>query len=272
MPAEHSVGLLTQTPVIAQLNFGDGMTPPPSCLSTEVLLAASFSPPSYGGIALGSAITLTGFGLGPETGMTAQLTLNNTLPTEIGGVQVLVNGQAAPLLYVQSEQINAFAPFTLQPETTATVSVTYNGMTIGSTSMPVASGSQNGGSNGAFFRLDDTSTQAAAINQDGTINGPDHPAPVGSVIALYGTGFGQTQLPGVSGTLFTTASPLAATTPLTITMNQIPATVKYAGAAPFDWAGIDQINLQVPAGAVSGANTVSVNPQSGVWYVTIWVQ
>ena len=178
--------------------------------------------------------------------MSAQPTAEGTLPSDLGGVQVLINGQAAPLLYVQSQQINAFAPFTLTPYTTAKISVAYNGATIGSTSVTVAL------QQGAVFRLSDTSTQAVAINQDGTLNGPAHPAPVGSVIAVYGTGFGQTQLPGVSGTLFPdTASSFASIIPAA-SIDSLPANVEYAGAAPLQWAGIDQINVQIPAGVPSG--------------------
>ena len=36
-------------------------------------------------------------------------------------------------------------------------------------------------------------------NQDGTINSPDHPAPRGSRVAIYGTGDGQTLPAGVDG-------------------------------------------------------------------------
>lgn len=277
MPTDHSVELGASASsnsgvaaALAELDFGDGVTPPASCLSSVVLNAASFTPGVDSGtgmpaIAPGSAITLTGFGLGPQAGVSAQPTAEGTLPSDLGGVQVLINGQAAPLLYVQSQQINAFAPFTLTPYTTAKISVAYNGAAIGSTSVTVAL------QQGAVFRLSDTSTQAVAINQDGTLNGPAHPAPVGSVIAVYGTGFGQTQLPGVSGTLFPdTASSFASIIPAA-SIDSLPANVEYAGAAPLQWAGIDQINVQIPAGVPSGEASLYIDS----WvmsFVTFWVR
>lgn len=123
------------TAVLADLDFGDGVTLPAACLSPEILNAASFTAgidPNSGAQALapGEAITLTGFGMGPPAGIGAQVTADGMLPTELGGVQVLINGKAAPLLYVQSQQINAFAPFMLTPLSLATVSVTYNGATV----------------------------------------------------------------------------------------------------------------------------------------------
>ena len=145
--------------------------------------------------------------------------------------------------------------------------MTYNGATIGSTIVGIVADA------GAIFRLGDLSTQAAALNQDGTVNGPSHPAPIGSYISLYGTGFGQTQAPGVTGSLFTgTASSLVTANPVAVTIENIPAQVQYAGAAPFDWAGIDQINVQIPAGVPSGVASIGVTSEPSGNLVTIWVK
>jgi len=268
---------ITTVPALAQLNFGDGVTPPPACLSPFVLNAASFvatgpgvsdlNQPGYG-MAPGSAITLTGFGMGPQTGMGAQPTAAGELPTQLGGVQVLVNGQPAPLLYVQSQQINAFAPFTLAPGTTATIAVTYKGVTVGTFPVLVLAGSGWG----SLFRLNNSSTQAAAINQDGTLNGPAHPAPPGSVISVYGTGFGQTNLAGVSGTLFPATTSMFQM-PVTVSIDgQLSAQIQYAGAAPLEWAGIDQINVQVPADASSGQTGITITSSPEGPPLTIWVK
>jgi uncharacterized protein (TIGR03437 family) len=245
---QNNSGAYYGVTVLAQLNFGDGVEAPAACLSPDVLNAASFSP----GVAPGSAITLTGFGMGPQAGVVAQAESDGALPTQLSGVQVLFDGQPAPLLYVQSQQINAFAPFTLTGATT-NLTVTYNGATIGSAPAPVVAQATS------LFRLSPLSTQLAAINQDGTVNGPSHPAPVGSVISLYATGCGQTQIPGVAGTIFPdTASSLV--TPVAVYVGGMPADVLYAGAAPLEFAGIDQINVRIPAGLPPGAAEVCAAP------------
>jgi uncharacterized protein (TIGR03437 family) len=203
--------------------------------------------------------------MGPEQGLSSQLAADGSLPVELGGVQVLFDGIPAPLLYVQSQQINAFAPFRLTGQSTTTVQVIYRGQTIGSIAEPV------GAVNPAIFRLNPGgSTQAAAINQDGSINGPAHPAAVGSFVTIFGTGFGQTQLPGVSGTLFpATASLLDTQVEVLVGGAYCPtgdsycsggfsANVTYGGAAPLQFAGIDQINFQVPALNGPSGNAIQI--------------
>jgi len=52
-----------------------------------------------------------------------------------------------------------------------------------------------------LFTLNQSGTgQAAVVNQDGTINGPNNPAPAGSTIVLYGTGQGQVSPAVADGT------------------------------------------------------------------------
>ena len=254
-------------PVLAQLNFGDSASTPPSCVANSVANAASFYAgiSNGGGVAPGEAISLSGFGMGPAQGVLSKLAADGALPVQSGGVQVLFDGVPARLLYVASQQINAFAPFTLAGQSTTTVQVVYRGRTIGSFTTPVVP------ANPGIFRLyAGGSTQAAAINQDGTINGPAHPAKVGSSVTIFGTGFGQTQLPGVSGTLFPTASLLTAQVEVNVggmycppggafCGGGFPAIVTYGGAAPLEFAGIDQINFQVPPLGGQTGNAVEVN-------------
>ncbi len=84
--------------------------------------------------------------------------------------------------------------------------------------------------------------QAAALNQDSTVNSASNPASVGSVVALYGTG---------GGTLTTDALPRLALA-VTATVGGIPANVYYAGLAPGLVQGAMQINVQIPDGVGTG--------------------
>ncbi|MCX6631463.1 MAG: hypothetical protein NTW28_27945, partial [Candidatus Solibacter sp.] len=109
--------------------------------------------------------------------------------------------------------------------------------------------------------------QAAAVNQDGTRNGPATPAPAGSVLTLYATGEGQTLPAGVDGKVG--AAPLPQpVAPVTMTVGGVAAEVRYAGGAPGQIAGVMQVNVVVPgglAGAVPVVLTVSgVASQPGV--------
>jgi uncharacterized protein (TIGR03437 family) len=116
-----------------------------------------------------------------------------------------------------------------------------------------------------IFTLDATGAgQAAAINQNNTINGPNAPAPNGSVISLYLTGEGQTNPMGVDGKPATPPLPMPQL-PVTATIAGQPVTVAYAGGAPGLVAGVMQVNLQIPADLVQNTSGPVAAP------VVIWV-
>ena len=80
--------------------------------------------PVSGGVAPGEVVTLTGFGIGPDVGVSHwQPDAQGNVPTQVAGVQVLFGGVPVPVLYAQSRQINAIAPAGISG--TAQVTVTY---------------------------------------------------------------------------------------------------------------------------------------------------
>lgn len=235
-----------RTPTFARIRFGRSSWTAPACLSPDVLNAATLFDP--GRVAPGQISTLTGMGIGPDTPVLYQPGPQGEAPLSLAGVQVYFDDQPAPLIYVQSRQVNVMAPFELTGSTSTNVRLVYNGASFGPFAAPVFA------ANPSFFRLQPgVSTQAAAINQDGTINGPDHPATVGSVVSLYGTGFGQTDPSCTTGAL---NAPVAANLALgvTVTINGSGAAprVEYAGGAPTLLCGVVQVNVVVPIQTPSG--------------------
>ena len=94
--------------------------------------------------------------------------------------------------------------------------------------------------------------QGIILNQDATPNSASNPALEGSVVVLYATGGGQTDPPGVSGSL--TAEPWPKPhLPVSVTVGGLPAETLYAGAAPGLLAGLLQLNVRIPEGAPSGS-------------------
>jgi uncharacterized protein (TIGR03437 family) len=63
-----------------------------------------------GQVAPGEVISLYGVHIGPSVPAVADLN-SGQAPIMLGGVQVLFDGLAAPVLYVQDDQINAIVPF-----------------------------------------------------------------------------------------------------------------------------------------------------------------
>src|SRR5262249_9000411 len=117
--------------------------------------------------------------------------------------------------------------------------------------------------------------QAAAVNADGSVNDPNHPAKAGDLISLYATGAGQTNPASQDGARNSTTPPFPLPVlPVSATVGGKSVTPQYAGAAPGLVAGVIQVNLQIPAGLTPGAvqAVLQVGTSSSPNGVTIYVQ
>ena len=227
--------------VVANLLIDDPQRPPGQCVSPIVQNAANYY--SYGTqIAPGELVTLQGVGIGPQTGAIGSPGANGLLPTNLAGVQVFFDQFAAPLMYVQSGQINAQVPWEIAGQASTQVQVTYNGTPMKTFSLSVVNAVPG------LFYLSYPARQAAVLNADGSINSVTNPAKAGDVIALFGTGAGPTNPAGVTGGIWGPGSGTLLTLPVTVQIGGINAPVVYAGAAPGLVSGFFQINVQVPAG------------------------
>jgi uncharacterized protein (TIGR03437 family) len=164
-----------------------------------------------GTTAPGKRITLTGINLGPVQTVTAQPDGNGFYPTQLAGIQVSVNNTPAPLLAVQNSSISFVTPYsavtgTLQVQAQGVLSVPAK-ITV----MPMAAA--------IFFsapgppNMSPSYGPAYALNEDGTLNSASNPAAAGSVMAVYLTGEGQTDPPGVDGKIALDPVPKPKTTP-----------------------------------------------------------
>ncbi len=214
------------------------------CIALAIQNGANFI---EGPIAPGELVTIRGSGIGPDTPAYQIVGPDGKLTTQLAGVQVLMNGTPAPLLYVQSHQINAQVPwettgFETMPFPTSPVSVNviYNGAGTNAILVPVVSASP------AVFYLDFTTLDPAVLNSDNTVNTFDNPAPRGSVISIYATGGGMLAPAGVDGGLWP-RSPLSfLSAPAAVLIGGMSADVLYAGSAPGLLSGVFQINVRVP--------------------------
>ena len=200
-----------------------------------------------GGVSPGEVVTIFGSGLGPNTLASLEVGGNGKVVTTLGGVQVLFDGVAAPLIYVEAGQAAAVVPYEVGGETSTQVQVVYQGQKSSTLTVPVV------GAAPGIFTLDYSGSGAGVIlNQDGTVNSPKNPASNGSVVTVYATGEGQTNPPGVDGMLDESPAPQPVQL-VTATIGGVNATVLYAGGAPGDVAGILQVQLQVPTVPAAGA-------------------
>ncbi len=174
----------------------------PETASITVVNAASLA---AGAIAPDEIITAFGAGFDPT----------NT--------QLLFDGQAATIFYINATQINALAPASLTANANTKISIVVDGAPILSVSMPVVAAAPG------IFTVANGTGQAAANNQDGSLNSASNPASRGTVVSLFATGQGS----GAGG--------------VTVTIAGYNAPLLYAGAAP-GFPGLMQINAQIPSG------------------------
>ena len=223
--------------------------------SAGVLNAASFlnTPVSPGEI-----LTIFGMALGPPN--LAHLTLDGTgsVSTTAGGVRVLFDGVAAPMVYAARNQVAPIVPYAVAGEAATNIQVEYNGARTPALSVPVAASAP------ALFTLNSSGVgQAAILNQDGSVNSSANPAAKGSVVVLFATGEGQTNPGGVDGKLASSQPLPAPVLPVTVLVGGPQgvgknAPVLYAGAAPTLVVGVLQINVVIPADAPSGNVPLSI--------------
>jgi uncharacterized protein (TIGR03437 family) len=174
----------------------------PETAQVSVVNAASLAP---GPIASGEIVTIFGAGFDAEK------------------TQVLFDGQPATLFYTSATQINALAPANLAANSATQMSIVVNGVAIAGSSAPVVAAAPG------VFTTAGGIGQAAATNQDGSLNSAGNPAARGSVVSLYATGAGS----GASG--------------VTVTIAGYNAPLLYAGPAP-GFPGLMQMNAQIPCG------------------------
>ena len=219
--------------------------PAPTIAANGVANAASF----VGVVTPGAFTAIFGSGLAATTRIWNSTDLvNGKLPVQLDGVAVTIDGKPAYVYYVSPNQIDVIAPAdsTVGP---VPVIVTNNSVVSSSATVPQQAAAP------AFFAA---GKYAIATHANGSLVGPGNvlpgatPATQGETIAVYGTGFGPTN-PSVDGLVV--SSPAAVTATPGVTIGSATASVTFAGLSG---AGLDQINLTVPALPAGSTGAVDV--------------
>lgn len=163
--------------------------------------------------------------------------------------QVTFDDAEAQILYASPGQLNVLTPPGIKTNATTTVKVLVGGVVVGGAIVNTAVSSP------AIFTVGVGTGQAAALNQDGSVNSAENPASRGSVICLFLTGDGQNGAPASA------------------TIDGYRAQVFYSGPAP-GLAGMMQVNVVIPGGFLTpGTNQVivtinGISTQAGVTIAT----
>ena len=226
--------------------------PVPKPVVQAVTNAASYE----SAISPGQIVDVWGTGLGPASGGSLTIEGNGMVSTSVGNVRVLFDGVPAPLVFVSPKQCSAVVPYFGAINPTTHVRVEYEGALSDALAVPVTAAAP-----GLFTANASGTGQGSILNQDQSINSSSNPAAAGSIVVLYATGEGLTDPPGVDGrpAVGVYPTPVAA---VSVDIGGLPATVKYAGAAPGYVAGVLQINAQMSPNVPAG-NAVPVHVTIG---------
>jgi uncharacterized protein (TIGR03437 family) len=214
---------------------------------------------SYAGgtVAPGEIVVLGGNGIGPATLAGLALTAAGDVATTVAETRILFDNIPAPLIYVSATQSSAIVPYEVAGRQSSQVVVEYRGNRSAPSTVTVVA------SKPALFSANASGRgQGAILNQDATYNSTSNPAEKGSIIAIFGTGEGQTNPPGVNGRIAQTVFPKPVL-PVSVTIGDIRIDqLEYAGAAPSGVAGFFQINVKIPENAPSGDVPITVTAGS----------
>jgi len=226
----------------------------------EVWNAASFAPVTNS-VAPGEYVSI----FGTNFTSTAQSAQSFPFPTNLGNVQVMVNGVAAPLGYVSPTQINFVMPFATPIFSFAQFQVISgntpsNMVTLytAASAPGVFSLTNNGGSFAPGVG------PAAVTHANGSLVTKSSPAVAGETLVLYVTGLGAVSPPVADGAA-APSNPLSYVVDTDIGVDiedqnfnrYTSPSISFAGLAP-GFAGLYQINFVVPSGVPTGLQWVNV--------------
>ena len=214
-----------------------------------------------GPFAPNTIITIYGTHLAFDTiAVSAQTIASHTLPTELGGVHVVIDGLPAGLYYVSPGQINLLIPNSLLPGVSR-ITVARDGVSgpcpdgapepcppcpddesVQCPSVPITLGEVAPG----LFA--DRNLLIAATHANGAIVSAADPVTAGEWVVLYCVGLGRTAPDLYNGEVAVRAMPAVHWADLSVLVGGSAITgwrIYYAGVTP-GYAGLYQINVKLP--------------------------
>jgi uncharacterized protein (TIGR03437 family) len=216
-----------------------------------VLNSASYDYP--GVITPGSLVSIFGANMADSPPFSA-----SSLPLQFqeANAQVLLDGQAIPLLYVSGGQINAQIPF-INGNGTHQLSVMHGQTPSQPQTVTVAAVAP------AIYTINEQGYGQAAVRVAGpeVVADKNHPVKANDAIEIYCTGLGQVSPTVPAGAPAPAPPPgvnseLPPGSNLIVTINNVQAQVLFAGLAPGS-AGLYQVNAVIPEG-VQGGDAVPI--------------
>jgi len=177
------------------------------------------------------------------------LSMFGIFPGCASGASANIGGLGTTVFASSPTQINLLIPSSVAGQSMLPLQIACNGLISETVSIPLIAYAP-----GVFTMAQSGAGEAAVVNQDESV-GP--PSPAGSIVTVYGTGFGVYAATSSDG-----LQRIAA--PVTAMVGGVAATVLYAGEAPGYTPGLQQFNIMIPSGLASGSNAPLVLTVGGV--------
>jgi uncharacterized protein (TIGR03437 family) len=238
----------SRTVYINQASTGGAVSSLATVANDGVVNGASYSAT----IAPGSFVTIYGQNLADTTTTWASaITDGKTLPKILGGVSVQINGKDCYVYYVQPTQVNVLTPpDTVSGPVDVDVLTKYGTATTTVNMEAVSPALFAYALWGKLYPVALFANETTLVAPDGALPGAQsRPAKEGDYLVLYATGLGQTTPPYPAGQVLSKAFPISDLSQVHILIGGQPAAVLFAGMT---FAGVFQVNIQVPAGIAAG--------------------
>jgi uncharacterized protein (TIGR03437 family) len=174
------------------------------------------------------------------------------LPKKLGDVEVKINGNAVPLLFASSTQVNFQCPVLAAGTNLSVVVQSSLGASEAVSTLMRHAGpgiftlASNGKGQGAVFVVGEPNW--AMIRNPAV---PSRPGELDEFVTLYATGIGPVDGATVDGQPPPAGTLLSATSEVQVLVGGQPAEVQFAGLAP-GFVGVFQVNARIPLGLASG--------------------
>jgi trimeric autotransporter adhesin len=274
-PQGLAAGQYTGSVRITSPNAGDAVTTIAVNLAVTMIpkptVAAVGNAASYvtGAVAPGENIVIFGSGIGPAALTLGKLAANGTVDTTLAGTRVYFDGLPAPILYARTDQTSVMVPYGIGGRPTTNMVVEYMGVQSNAIAYNVVAAAP-----GIYTLNQSGAGPGAILNQDYGVNGSSAPAARGSVVMVYMTGEGVNSPANTDGAFAPTNGtglnkPVL---PVTATVGGQVAAVKYYGSAPGIIYGVMQVNVEIPAAAVTGPQEVVITVGTAATQSKVTVQ
>ena len=216
------------------------------------------------------AVFGTGFAAAGRTrALTAGDIVNQKFPQNLACIAVSVNGQNAPIFYVQQDQINIQAPAVAGAGPATIVVIANPGTAKELRSDPMTVSTQQAFAPG-LFTFNGKTVAATTADGKGIIADPSiipgaTPAKPGDIVTVYATGLGSTNPAFIPGDIASSIAPVSGAVRVTVGgVTLQPEDVLYAGAVPQSICGLSQLNMRLPSSVSDGDVPITISVEGAL--------